>query len=146
MKNREGVWIEGKLLPKVGTRINITSNSLGAGVVVGYYIDCGYLMLQVVPDISPDWRIKVLEGCFSYVKDKLLIPYIIDGTEFEHIDSVENDRQNIIAQITDCAALNEVITHAKKIVKRPEIIEEKYNVVLEALEDLANYVRTAELK
>jgi hypothetical protein len=45
-------------IPKVGERVAIKINSLGPGIVVGYFTECGFLGVQVRLDRPPAWRRK----------------------------------------------------------------------------------------
>lgn len=48
----------GKPLPKLGDRVTVTMNGLGAGTVVAYFVEHGFLGVQVRLDQRPDWHIR----------------------------------------------------------------------------------------
>ena len=51
-------WSGAKPPPAVGTRVNIRINGFGDGTVVAYLVEDGYLGLEVMVDVRPDWHIK----------------------------------------------------------------------------------------
>lgn len=53
-----GVWSGAFPLPAIGTRVEITFNGFGAGEVVGYFREFGYVGVEVKVDKRPDWHIK----------------------------------------------------------------------------------------
>lgn len=54
-------WSGGKGLeqpPALGTRINASMNGFGQGVVVAYFVEHGWLGIEVAVDKRPDWHVK----------------------------------------------------------------------------------------
>lgn len=45
--------------PAVGERINATVNGFGPGEVVGYFVEGGWMGVEVKLDVRPDWHIKI---------------------------------------------------------------------------------------
>lgn len=58
-----GAWSGGVRFPEppaLGTRLCVSMNHLGIGTVVGYFVESGYLGVEVHPDAGqrPDWHIR----------------------------------------------------------------------------------------
>jgi hypothetical protein len=54
-----GVRWSGKWeLPAIGNEVRIAFNGLGTGTVAGYFVEGGWLGLQVKLNAAPDWHIK----------------------------------------------------------------------------------------
>jgi len=49
-------WSAEKDPPKLGAKVNVSMNGLGAGVVVGYFAEYGWLGVMVKLKKSPKWR------------------------------------------------------------------------------------------
>lgn len=45
-------------LPAIGSRVLINFNQFGPGVVLGYFVEAGYLGLVVKCDNRPAWHVK----------------------------------------------------------------------------------------
>ena len=48
--------------PLIGTRVNVTCNSMGLGTVSSYFFEHGYLGVKVDLDNPPDWHKKQNPG------------------------------------------------------------------------------------
>lgn len=44
--------------PAVGSRVTVTMNGIGPGVVLGYFIESNWVGLHVLPDNPPDWFVR----------------------------------------------------------------------------------------
>jgi hypothetical protein len=44
--------------PAIGTKVHVTMNRLGTGVVRGYFVECGWLGLLVEFLNPPEWYVK----------------------------------------------------------------------------------------
>lgn len=51
-------WSGAKPAPAIGDRVVVRMNRLGAGVVVGYFIEHGWLGVYVKLDKAPAWYLK----------------------------------------------------------------------------------------
>jgi hypothetical protein len=57
------VWWSGKLPPpELGSRVTIRMNGFGPGTVVAFFVEYGYLGIEVKVDTRPDWHIKQNKG------------------------------------------------------------------------------------
>lgn len=45
-------------LPQIGDRVIVTFNGFGPGTVVGFFVESGYVGLEVRVDKRPDWHIR----------------------------------------------------------------------------------------
>jgi hypothetical protein len=45
-------------LPKIGQRVKIKMNGLGDGTVVAYFVEYGFIGVEVKADQLPEWMIK----------------------------------------------------------------------------------------
>lgn len=52
--------------PPLGTKVRVTFNELGTGTVVGYFVEAGFLGVEVDPDHRPDWHVKQNPGRCNY--------------------------------------------------------------------------------
>lgn len=48
--------------PAIGDRVHVYMNGLGAGTVLGYFVEYGWFGLLVKLDKSPEWRRKQLKA------------------------------------------------------------------------------------
>lgn len=46
--------------PAIGTRVDVVMNGLGEGLVTGYFFSKGYVGIEVVLEVSPEWRTRQL--------------------------------------------------------------------------------------
>jgi len=58
-----GAWSGGERFPvppAIGTRLRVSMNALGTGTLLGYFVESGYLGVEVRPDAGqrPDWHIR----------------------------------------------------------------------------------------
>jgi hypothetical protein len=53
-----GKWSNPKPPPDIATRVNVNFNGFGLGTVVDYFIEGGWLGLEVEIDKQPDWHRK----------------------------------------------------------------------------------------
>ena len=56
-----GRWSGGKNFPappRIGERVQIDMNGFGPGTVVGYFVETGWLGVEVKVDQRPDWHLK----------------------------------------------------------------------------------------
>ena len=44
--------------PAIGSRVKVRFNGFGDGTVTGYFLEEGFLGLEVAVDKQPDWHIK----------------------------------------------------------------------------------------
>ena len=44
--------------PKIGNRVRVKINDFGEGTVISYFIEHGYLGIEVKPDHRPKWHIE----------------------------------------------------------------------------------------
>lgn len=51
-------WAGKERPPAIGTRVQVTFNGFGAGTVEAYFIEEGFLGVQVRVDAQPDWHIR----------------------------------------------------------------------------------------
>ena len=68
----QAVWTDGKVVneadpykwggrnppPKIGAKVHVYMNSIGAGKVVGYFAEYGWLGVLVRPAKAPAWYVK----------------------------------------------------------------------------------------
>ena len=52
------LWTGKQDPPKPGTRVNVTMNSFGRAEVIGYFVESGFLGVEVKLDVRPAWHIK----------------------------------------------------------------------------------------
>lgn len=50
------LWSGATAPPEIGESVTINFNGLGAGKVVGYFVEKGWLGLHVALDHNPEWR------------------------------------------------------------------------------------------
>ena len=51
-----GKWSNARLI-QPGDKVKVTFNTLGTGTVVGYFVQEGFVGLEIKPDQRPDWHI-----------------------------------------------------------------------------------------
>ncbi len=51
-------WSGKKLLPEIGTEVNIKMNSFGKAIVVAYFLEAGWVGVECKCVNQPDWHIK----------------------------------------------------------------------------------------
>ena len=51
-------WSGGIPLPAIGDRVKVNMNSLGFGIVTGYFVEHSYLGLYVKLENAPEWFTK----------------------------------------------------------------------------------------
>ncbi len=53
-----GKWSNEERMPKIGERVNVTLNKLGKGCVRCYFIEAGFVGLEVILDERPEWHVE----------------------------------------------------------------------------------------
>lgn len=51
-------WSNRDFVPEIGERVFIRMNGFGAGTVVAYFTEAGWLGVEVVVDERPEWHVK----------------------------------------------------------------------------------------
>lgn len=54
----EGRWSGSKPIPAIGERVHINLNGFGSGTVRGYFIEEGWVGVEVECDQRPEWHLK----------------------------------------------------------------------------------------
>lgn len=54
----EGKWSGTMPIPSVGQRVKVNMNDFGEGVVVAYFVEHGYVGVEVDLDKQPEWHLK----------------------------------------------------------------------------------------
>ena len=54
----EGKWSGKGPIPAIGDRVHINFNSFGAGTVRSYFVEGGWVGVEVECDQRPEWHIK----------------------------------------------------------------------------------------
>lgn len=54
----QGKWSGPGDIPKIGDKVAINFNSLGTGKVIAYFVNTGYIGVEVKLDKRPKWHIK----------------------------------------------------------------------------------------
>jgi hypothetical protein len=61
-KTGAAIWAGKAPPPAIGSKVTVIINNLGPAVVVGYFVEAGFLGLRVQHDSPPDWYIKQNKG------------------------------------------------------------------------------------